>query len=215
MSDLAIAVCSYKRQDLVRQYLPGIMQRARGVPVFLIDNGNSSMVREVAWSVAPDVEVLVPRGVEKSAAARNYALEHIDAAALIIMDDDIEAIGDFVPGIVDAISAGAFAGNALMTDNWLTCGPHTEVPQPYVETAWCAATRETFKALGSFPLEYRHWFVDVEMSVRAIKANIPLAAPDVPLIHRNGLTTRKVCGWTDKDVLADREIYWRFMGWAQ
>ncbi len=198
------------RPDLLRANLPSVMEWKRDAEVVVIDKHNDPAVRIAARDVAPGVRVTSGEWRE-FADAINALLptldRHVSAETLIVWLDDVRAQGPYQWTIEQLSATGAWVGFEACPANWLT-----EIdgrPVPYV-TGLYAATLDTWRALGPWPTEYAHWFVDVEMSLRAAELSREVLAANVPLLDTNGLTVVKVDGReVDAGVMADRAIYQR------
>ena len=202
-------VC-HGRPDLLRANLPSVLEWKRDADVVVIDKHNDPAVRVAAHDVAPGVRVISGQWRE-FADAINALLPMLGgmvaAETLIVWLDDVRAQGPFQLRIELAAAGGAWVGFEACPDNWLTeidGRPVAYVTGPY------AATLATWRELGPWPTEYAHWFVDVEMSLRAEELGREVIAAKIPLLDTNGLTVVKVDGRdVDTGVLADREIYQR------
>lgn len=200
-------VC-HGRPDLLRANLPSVLEWNRDAEVVVIDKHNDPAVRVAARDVAPQARVISGHWREL-ADAINALLPTLDgtvaAETLIVWLDDVRAQGPYQLRIELAAAAGAWVGFEACPANWLT-----EIdgrPVAYV-TGLYAATLATWRALGPWPTEYAHWFVDVELSLRAEELGREVIAANVPLLDTNGLTVVTVDGRdVATGVLADRAIF--------
>ncbi len=198
------------RPDLLRANLPSVLEWKNDADVVVIDKHNDPAVRIAARDVAPGVRVISGQWREL-ADALNALLDQrnarVAAETLIVWLDDVRAAGPFQWVIEQLAKTGAWVGLEACPDNWLTY--IDDRPVAYV-TGLYAATVETWRALGPWPTEYAHWFVDVELSLRAAELGRDVLAAHVPLVDTNGLTVVKVDGRdVETGVMADREIYQR------
>lgn len=202
------------RPDLLRANLPSVLEWKGDADVVVIDKHNDPAVRIAARDVAPGVRVISGQWREL-ADAINALLPTLDgrvaaatdrrAETLIVWLDDVRALGPYQEAIETACERGAWVGLDAVTDNWLT--EIDGVPFPYV-TRLYAARLELWHKMCPLPTDYLHWFIDVEMSLKARELGREVAVAHCPFIDTDGLTVVKVDGRdVASGVAEDLKIY--------
>lgn len=153
--------------------------------VLICDTGSSPPLRADEFHHSVWVEVAA--GFVESC---NLGLDETDTDAVVFLNNDIRATGDWLAPILRQLRPGVLVGAQLRTD------PHGDVdgrPFAYLD-GWClAGMREDLLELGGMDdrLVEPAYYSDNLLCLKAKRAGMKLVAVDTPLEHIGNYTSRR------------------------
>lgn len=212
MPEATVVVVTRNRPAETERCISSIIRQRPQPPVILLDNASDPDHRPTA---PPGVRALHcgrPLGV---AAARNFALGHVESPVVVLLDDDAEFQDtDAVRRILDVFKASSrvalLALNCLATRPQgppleqmrlvgglrdatprLTVGQQRAVPSAEFIGAGCAFRMEIFRSLGGFREDFMYGYEEFHLSLRLLEAGWDiLYLPEVRVLHHHATTWR-------------------------
>ena len=214
-SRVTIQILNWDGRHLLEEFLPGVLEAARGHDVLVVDNGSTDGSVELLKSRFPDVRVAKLDRNYGFSIGNNRGIEHVKTDIVVLLNNDMAVDSGFLAPLLEPFSDPAtFAVASQITipdsaksrfetgktrarfESGLFYLWHDEVkpfdagrPSPvfWAGGGACAIDRRKFEVLGGFDSLYHPFYVeDTDLSYRAWRHGWKcLFAPQSRVFHRH------------------------------
>jgi GT2 family glycosyltransferase len=101
MTSVAIVILNFNGAELIRKFLPSVVQHCRGAQIVMVDNGSTDNSSAVVRNEFPSVKLVQIATNLGFCQGYNYSLKDIDADYHVLINSDVEV----TPGWLDPLIA--------------------------------------------------------------------------------------------------------------
>jgi len=104
---LAIVILNWNGQQLLKQFLPSVIQHSKGVDIYVADNASTDDSVRFIKTHYPDISIIQNQENGGYAKGYNDALKHVEADVYCLLNSDIEVTANWLTPIVDTFHTEA------------------------------------------------------------------------------------------------------------
>jgi len=112
MTKVAVVILNFNGRDLLRKFLPSVIQFSPSAKIFLADNHSSDDSVELVRKEFPTIEIISIPENRGYCGGYNYALQKIEADYFVLLNSDIEVTSEWIEPIVELFEKDTTIGAA-------------------------------------------------------------------------------------------------------
>lgn len=175
------------------ELIPAYERSVKGAQVVIVDNGSDAVTRDALRGIVDRLGGVLIRNENNAgfAAANNQGMAAATGDIVVFLNNDIEAVGDWLAIVAQLKPGGLYSPSMLMQYV-------NGVPVMYLE-GWCLiGYRADFERIGGWAHDWDGlYWEDNELCFRASRAGLRLQQIPLPLVHLSNYTTSKTPGAYD------------------
>jgi len=112
MIKVAVVILNFNGRDLLRKFLPSVIQFSPTAKVFLADNHSTDDSVELVQKEFPSIEIITVPENRGFCGGYNYALQKIDAEYYVLLNSDVEVTPGWIEPMVELFEKDLIIGAA-------------------------------------------------------------------------------------------------------
>ena len=104
---LAIVILNWNGKQLLKQFLPSVIQHSKGAAIYVADNASTDDSVGFLKTHYPDITIIQNQDNGGYAKGYNDALKHVEADVYCLLNSDIEVTANWLAPIIDTFNTEA------------------------------------------------------------------------------------------------------------
>jgi GT2 family glycosyltransferase len=103
MSSVAVVILNYNGKELLKKFLPGVIDHSAGARVIVADNNSTDGSKEFLAQEFPAIEMIPISSNLGFCGGYNYALQQIESDYYLLLNSDVEVTANWLSPMVDLL----------------------------------------------------------------------------------------------------------------